>query len=429
MNGALNVNPTTQVGATVDPCGVNVNAVPTTYLPSVGFGQTQFIRFSHPDAALGGVSDATTSISLYATDAFAAFRNKVWDSLDESGDITTFSNPTGANILDTDNPACVFPAGSPSGDGVFRTDLSGYLTIDVVNYCTNFFPDSGQFYDKDAIATLGWGPTYTPNVLIGDIFYVDTATQGGNISGDPAIAIEFDSRLTPPATTNTFFGKFPVEASTCQPAETTGTGCASYIASYAPSFIFAGDGREPLGDHYGFRYLADAGNGLQTWMVAWRSDIYTDPVSGVDVNLCTWLANGGPAGSGLYDAVHQLTVTIYDTDENPFQTSVPGGPSGGGIPSLVNLYLFLETQRVNLLLTSDLNPSAFKGGWIDIALRGPGYTDANPTGGFYNQGYIGVQHTAPGAFLSVGYSATNLNDQFQCVPNVMDSTGNEVVLE
>ena len=32
-------------------------------------------------------------------------------------------------------------------------------------------------------------------------------------------------------------------------------------------------------------------------------------------------------------------------------------------------------------------------------------------------GWVGVQHTAPGAFLSVGYAAANLNSQFLCSPN------------
>ena len=98
MNGKLNVNTNTQTGTTTDPCGVNVNAIPATYKPSVGFGQKQFVRFSHPEAINVGVTnDAYTSISLYATDAFAAFRNKVWDSLDESGDISTFTATSGAN--------------------------------------------------------------------------------------------------------------------------------------------------------------------------------------------------------------------------------------------------------------------------------------------------------------------------------------------
>ena len=295
-----------------------------------------------------------------------------------------------------------------------------------MNFCTNYFPDQGQFYDEDAIATLGWGPTYTPNVLIGDVFYVDTASQGGNISGDPAIAVEFDSRLAFEFGSKTFFGKFVQAQSTCAAETTSPTGCQNFISAYAPQFQFSGDGREPLGDHYGFRYLADANNGLQTWLVAWRSDYY----QGSDVNLCGWLQDGGLTGEGMYDPVHQLTATIYDTDEDFFQTTIPGGPSGNQNAPPPNLYLFLETQRVNMLLTTDFNQGGYKGGWVDMALRGPGYTGATAATGFYNMGWLGVQHTAPGAFLSVGYSASSLNNQFQCQPDIYGGNpGNIVVPE
>lgn len=421
MNGKLNVNPTTQVGTVIDPCGVNVNAIPATYKPSVGFGGKQFIRFSHPEAiAVGSTNDAYTSISLYATDAFAAFRNKVWDSLDESGDISTFTSPVGLNIIDTDNPACGI--GSSTGDGVYRTDLSGYLTIDVVNYCTNYFPDQTSFYDEDAIATVGWGPTYTPNVLIGDVFYIDSASQGGNVSGDPAVPVEFDARLTQVAPSKTFFGKFVQNfAGTCAGEATTITGCTSFIAGYAPAYQFGGDGREPLGDHYGFRYLADTTNGLQSWLLAWRSDWY----GGTQVNLCSWAK--GTSGNGFNDGVHQLTATIFDLDENFFQTTIPGGPSGNQNAPPPNLYLYLESQRVNLLAATDWNQGQYKGGWVDMALRGPNYTGATSSTGYYNMGWLGIQHTAPGAFISVGHAVANLNNQFQCQPNTT-ATGNSVVL-
>ena len=36
----------------------------------------------------------------------------------------------------------------------------------------------------------------------------------------------------------------------------------------------------------------------------------------------------------------------------------------------------------------------------------------NITGASWNQAWVGVQHTAPGAFLSVGHSATELNNSF-----------------
>ena len=121
-----------------------------------------------------------------------------------------------------------------------------------MNYCTNFFPDQGDFYNKDAIATAGWtqpaypdfpctaanpcAVTYTPNVLIGDVFYVDTATQGGNVSGDPAVALEFDSRLPyHVALTKTFFGKFVDvdDVQQCADETTRPRGCTSFIDTYA----------------------------------------------------------------------------------------------------------------------------------------------------------------------------------------------------
>src|SRR5664280_859850 len=418
----------------IDPCGlVNPGGASPTYAPSVGFGKTQFIRFSHPDAATMGL-DVVTSISQYnlvSIDAIGSgFRAAVWNSLDESGDITTFTSSGGSNILDKDNPAC--PSWTTSNP-LTGPALSGYLTIDVVNYCTNFFPDQADFYNKDAIATAGWtqdaysagdfpcavGATcpvsYTPNVLIGDVFYVDQATQGGNVSGDPAVPIEFDSRLgytfsgtAANPTTRTFFGKFvSAVAVTACPAE-SGTGCVN--PAVPVNFRFPGDGREPLGDHYGFRYLADQANGLQSWALVWRSDYY----QGTQVNLCVWAdpssssTNHGKSGTGLFDALHQVQILTYDNDENLFGgVGIPPGPSGQLPGSSSPNYIFLESQRIDLLAATTAgagwNPAAFKGGWVDILFDGPGYGGTTVANGLYNQAWVGVQHTAPGAFISVGY--------------------------
>jgi hypothetical protein len=434
MNGKLNVNATQFISAThIDPCGVNLTN--GTYKPSVGFGATQFIRFSHPEAGSPN-SDAFTSVSVYATDAFAAFRSRVWDSLDESGDITSFSSSGGNNILDFDNPAC--GVGGTNGDGTYKSDLSGYLTIDVVNYCTNYFPSQDNFYSEDAIATTGWSEpyecnpeyqtctqSYTPNVLMGDIFYIDTASQGGNISGDQAIAIEFDPTLNVSdfPGTKTFFGKYVWLKTSCLAETTSDAGCQLY-PGVPVDFRFGGDGRESLGEHYGFRYLSDQANGLQTWMLAWRSDSYNDtvissgaPTGTPTVDLCDWLAAGGPPGSGLFDSDHQLVAAVYDNDENSFTGS--GGPSGGSAPS--NTYVFLETQRINLLNNGQINPGGFKGGWIDATFHGngPGYAYNNIPGSDWNQAWVGVQHTAPGAFLSVGHSATELNNYYNCINDAL----------
>src|ERR1019366_2295154 len=55
MNGKLNVNPLTQVTPKKDVCGIDL--VADTYAPVVGFGQTTYIRFTHPEGGTQG-SDA-----------------------------------------------------------------------------------------------------------------------------------------------------------------------------------------------------------------------------------------------------------------------------------------------------------------------------------------------------------------------------------
>jgi hypothetical protein len=103
---------------------------------------------------------------------------------------------------------------------------------------------------------------------------------------------------------------------------------------------------------------------------------------------------------------------VYDNDENSFAT---GGPSGS--QTLGKTYVFLETQRINLLNNAQINPSGFKGGWIDAQFRNnaPGYGYNVIPGSNWNQAWVGVQHTAPGAFLSVGHSATELNNFYNCL--------------
>src|SRR5659263_420019 len=128
LKGKLNVNANMQTipGIVPEPCGIDLSGVTPLYIPDIGWGQTQFIRFSNPDAnlAAGFSGDAYGSLSQYADPAYPAFQAKVWDSLDESGDITFDDAVT--NIIDTDNPACTKPA-SGASDGVFSGNFSGYL--------------------------------------------------------------------------------------------------------------------------------------------------------------------------------------------------------------------------------------------------------------------------------------------------------------
>jgi len=416
LNGKLNSNSNTQSAARLpnDLCGINRNT--GAYAPVTGFGATTYIRFRNPDA-----TDIARSISIYDSTrgelpVGGNFRRTVWDSLDESGDIVNFRAPGGVNILDTDNRGC-----GSAVDGTYSGDFSGYVTLDVVNYCTNWFPDEPQFYTLDAIATSGWSVYgYTPNCLIGDVFYIDPAASGGVIAGDVAVPLEFDYRLDW-RVSNTFFGRYDAYEFPSLIAEPGPLHSGSGLnANWPFGYQFIGDGREPLGTRYGLRYYSDTANGLQSWAIVWRTDIYNNPNNGPgDINLCDWwracagITGGGCAGFGLFDTLHQLVVRTFDNDEGLF-IPTGGGPSGGEITPN-NLYVFLESQRISLLNNGEINPGGFKGGWIDI--RFPGNT-------LYNEAYVGVQHSGPGTTLSVGHSASVLSNQFLCSPIIFNQFGN-----
>lgn len=413
LNGNLNSNPSLQA-----PTGKPESCRTTPgYDGSPGLpGKTRFLRFTHPGASTAAPADAQTdyfnSISNYQNPAYSqAFRSKVWDSLDESGDISSMNTP-GANVIDEDNPAC-----GDVSDGVYAGDFSGYLTLDVVNYCTNWFPDQEQFYTYDAIATVGWYPTATPNTIMADVFSIDRGDSGalGNISGENAVALEFDARLenwTPTTGFKTFYGRYwtyePLGAATLQP----------YTA-----YRFWGDGREPLGFRYGFRYLMDSATAstLQTWAIVWRSDYYSEdglPYDNDTVNLCTWLGDQ----THLFTRDHRLIAFVWDLDEKI--NVVSGGCPSGVCGDIPDLYVFLEAQRIAISPNSAFNPANFLGGWADIDFPSEQGTTADPD--FFNQAYVEVQHSGAGLASSVGYDATLLNNQFLCSPSIFTQSGNMI---
>ena len=423
LNGNLNVNPLTQVKPTKDVCGIDLATGTYNATPYVGWGQTNYLRFPHPQSGSPAEVDWQVSISKYATpDAFAAFRAQVMTSLDESGDITSFQKSSGANILDTDNPAC--GVGSASLANI-AGEFSGYITIDVVNYCTNFFPNQAEFYMNDAIATSGWELYgYTPNVLIGDVFYVDPTANSGNISGDQAIALEFDQNLNWISDNGyvytTFYSRLVASTYTdnCEidAGNSPPCGAAAFSPGVPAPFQFGGDGREPLGDHYGFRYLSDATNGLRTWILVWRGDVVNNEETGPTNDLCEWLGEGGPKGYGFYDSNHQIIFQTWDNDEGNYSVPTTGNPSGYQPPPPPNDYVFLEANRIGLYQNTQIIPGyttagAFNGGWIDFQLRNSTYL---PPDSFHNQGWVGVQHTGPGTLLNVGHGATMLDNNWLC---------------
>lgn len=377
LNGHLNLNPTTQklVGLQ-DPCGLDLGS--NTYAPTTGFGAATFIRFANP---VPGDPTQDFSRGWYNDPAFAGYLGfYVWDSLDESALLTSFVNINQAGVLDTDNPA----SGVPS-DFVLSGDFSGYLTLDVVNYCTSLSPENSAYYTSDALATAGWSASgFTPNVLQGDYILLEATATSGNESAHPMVALEFDTRLDWQAG-KTFYGKH-------RGAEPT-TGTTSPVA-----YQFRGDGREPLGSSFGVRYMNDVTSGVTSRLIAWRND---------DVDLSSWYQNchygGACAGFGYADGLHELSGSLYDQDSNTFV----GSPSA---------YLFLNAQRLTFP-TMELNPVAFKFGWASLTINGSASS---------SQAFVDIQHDgatlAPGNRL--GHHASLLSEEFTCSPSIFTTPGN-----
>jgi hypothetical protein len=244
---------------------------------------------------------------------------------------------------------------------------------------------------------------------MGDTFFVDPAVPGGNISGDPVVHLEYDSRLDW-FLEKTFYARYYTSS---DPGSTVGVP--------AP-YIGVGDGREPLGYKYGFRFLNDAANGLTSWATIWRSDRfgYIDDLGDAYVtnNLCVWYLDPYLEDYTHYSfASRPLTVYLYDEDENSFAPST-GGPSGGTTPSS-NVYVYLESQRLKFAGSPTLNPAGYKFGWTSWEFN------SVLTGVFtgtwnYNQAWVGIQHSAPGNFISVGHGATLLRNDFTCAPAALD---------
>lgn len=396
LNGNLNVNPFTQKlnAAGVDPCKNVLN---------IGTQQTDFMRFTHPQ---WGVipSDWNDAIAFYATPAFSgSFQNRIWDSLDESGDYVSLTVMPGN---DTDNPAC----GYPSTNGI-SGDFTGYVTINVVNYCTNFFPNQPNFYTWDALATSGWALNGGPNVLMGDIFFIDPANPGGNISGEAAVAIEYDERLEAPgfnwgaSALKTFYARYSIDnTGGVAIADPVPAGPIPPLGTVVPAaYQFSGDGREPLGTAYAFRYMANPG--YQTWATIWRGDMWdenddTDALPNRFANLCRIIRNG-----------RYISLRTFDNDENEYTVTPPGGgPSGEDPGEIPNSNVWWETNRILISGNADLHGS-FKGGWTMFTF--------NPNNDVrYHQAWVGVQHSAQGDFVSVGHTATLLNQDFTCAGSI-----------
>ena len=423
MNGKLNVEPERPEvrHGHGRPCGVNLTASPATYLPTVGFGARRSSSASRTLRS-GRHELGRVHVDLVLRDGRlrrvpqqgVGLARRVRRHLD-------VHEPRAAQHSRHRQPG--LRLGGGSGDGTFKPDLSGYLTIDVVNFCTNYFPGRPAVLQRgrDRDGRLG-ADLHAERPHRRRVLRRRRHERAATSRGDPAVPVEFDNRLTFGSTAKTFFGKF-VPAAVHGAARLRPRCWLRHAASRL--FQFGGDGREPLGDRYGFRYLADGANGLQSWILVWRSDI----ISTARRREPSTSARGpDPTGTPATRARASMTpttsssATVYDNDENFFRS--PDRAARRATRTRLRPTCTCSSSRSGSTCSRRRLNRWVVQGRLDRrdALRSP-HTGATPATGRYNQAWVGVQHTAPGAFLSVGHAASEPEQPVPVPPRSRSATG------
>jgi hypothetical protein len=208
-------------------------------------------------------------------------------------------------------------AGLAYGDNIAR----GYVTVDTVNNCTLRFPgDLGYF------AAGGTGDATNQNVLWGDYFFVNSATNRAD--GETLVHIE---------------------ASATNP-ETSLSGQYTFYGRYV-SFT-AADNREPLATNFAVRFLNGGPFSGGTNLIAWRDS---------KVRQGAFKCGTTPAWYPL----GQEQIVIFDEQEHPsVPTTIPVSPQ----PPQSGIIPFpAETQST--AVGGAAFPVPFRFGWIFLNLN------------------------------------------------------------
>jgi hypothetical protein len=108
-------------------------------------------------------------------------------------------------------------------------------------------------------------------------------------------------------------------------------------------------------------------------------------------------------------------LIFFDEDENTFTTTCPVSPC---IPPTFNFPL--ETQRVGIGGFTGALPVGSAAGWVSMSF----FSSSSPNGGRLDQAWVEYDFEGPGAFLSAGQPATQL-DPTTCNP--LGVTGVQVI--
>jgi hypothetical protein len=243
-------------------------------------------------------------------------------------------------------------AGVPYGDRIAR----GYITVDSVSECSDFFPSSPAYFVDG-----GLGVANNLNVLWGDYFYIDPANAFAQ--GETLVHIEADGTILGAGVPSCDITDFNPNTFYCRYTGVPGA-----------------DNREGLPSMWASRYLQAGAFTGGTDFVVWRS-------------------NNGAQGTfncGAFPPFALLNneIVVFDEDENPVTPDdLPSGPFG----TPEEFPFPWETQRVAV---GPGFSTPFDFGWT--------YLNLNIGTNFY-QSWVSAIMSADGQF-SVGFDAIGLNN-------------------
>ncbi|REJ74644.1 MAG: hypothetical protein DWQ36_16170 [Acidobacteria bacterium] len=254
-------------------------------------------------------------------------------------------NPT--TIPGTSGTVCL---GVPRGNDI----AIGYVTVDNAGECTLLFPGQAGYFGTTAVSN--------ENQLWGDWFIVDQANAFA--AGDNLVHIEYDAQYVDGD--YTFYGRYVTFDAT--------------------------DGREPLANAWGTRYLNGGAFNGGTDLLVWR-----DAKQPINPFVCGTI----PAPFPLNET---QVIAFSETEDATELCFVPGGgnvspPIG---PNDVVCFPW-ETQRTPLADPANDAHPPYTFGWMYLNLDTTTGALVDPAA----QSYITALHSALGQF-QVGYQAIQL---------------------
>jgi hypothetical protein len=327
---------------------------------------------------------ATAAYVIPQFDPSSDFAKVLVDSLDDTED---------ARNCDFGGPIQDLVDGITSGPAV------GYVTIDMVNYCTLANPNDPSYYISNALGG--------ENNLFGDIIF--TSNAGIGTYGMGMVAIESDPSFSSANQADdvrmrTFYARY------WAPSQITGCpNCVSGVseenlATRAPWDVLQGDQREPLGLRYAARYFV--GPAIISSFDVWRASSNFAP------NGLANLEDGGDCDT----QEPPIQLAFFDEDENTVTIQGPGPcPSPCTVPTTPAANFPFETQKVNA--NQFTLPSALPGGnqvgWV--AMNFDGTADPTNLGSNLDQAWVAYEFHSAAAFVSSHIAATQL-DPSNCEP-------------